>query len=216
MSQVSEDISPKAERSRALILSAAKKLICENGFNGVTLQDILETAKVTKGRFFHYFRSKEDLFEQLLKETFSNRERLFFEKIAEETKSNRAIDKLFAVLDGVIAWHKKGLPEMMRLCAFATFFFSPQSAELQEAKSAIQKNARVVENLISQSQKQRDLPSDISPRVFSLLLPSASIGGNTIGFITGEDNLTSRNLTELKILLTELHQSTKRGGTHAK
>jgi len=49
--------SPKREK----LLEAAEELMLAKGFAATTVDEICETAGVTKGSFFHYFESKEDL-----------------------------------------------------------------------------------------------------------------------------------------------------------
>lgn len=50
-----------AERTRSEILSAAFDEIYEHGFRATSVNDIVEKAKVTKGAFFHYFPTKNDV-----------------------------------------------------------------------------------------------------------------------------------------------------------
>jgi AcrR family transcriptional regulator len=50
-----------AERTRSEILSAAFGEIYERGFRATSVNDIAAKANVTKGAFFHYFPTKNDL-----------------------------------------------------------------------------------------------------------------------------------------------------------
>ena len=43
------------------ILETAFQLFLKNGFAGVSTNEIIREANVTKGCFYHYFKSKEDL-----------------------------------------------------------------------------------------------------------------------------------------------------------
>jgi TetR/AcrR family transcriptional repressor of nem operon len=43
------------------LLDAAQRLMLAKGFVATTVDEICEAARLTKGSFFHYFRSKEDL-----------------------------------------------------------------------------------------------------------------------------------------------------------
>src|SRR5262245_12771287 len=43
------------------ILGAARRLMLDRGFNATTVDDICAKARVTKGAFFHYFGSKDEL-----------------------------------------------------------------------------------------------------------------------------------------------------------
>jgi TetR/AcrR family transcriptional repressor of nem operon len=49
------------------ILSIGTDLILKNGYNNVGLKLILETAKIPKGSFYYYFKSKEDFGLQVIK-----------------------------------------------------------------------------------------------------------------------------------------------------
>jgi len=49
------------EKTRTHILDAAFNEIYRKGFQGVSINDIVEKTSVTKGAFFHYFATKNDL-----------------------------------------------------------------------------------------------------------------------------------------------------------
>jgi TetR/AcrR family transcriptional repressor of nem operon len=54
-------VSPNPPSSRTKLLDAALRLLRESGYNATTVDDLCAAAGVTKGAFFHHFRSKEDL-----------------------------------------------------------------------------------------------------------------------------------------------------------
>ncbi|MGH3469983.1 MAG: TetR/AcrR family transcriptional regulator [Thermocrispum sp.] len=47
------------------LLTAATKLFAQRGFEGTSVQDVVEAAGVTKGAMYHYFASKEDLLAEI-------------------------------------------------------------------------------------------------------------------------------------------------------
>ena len=49
------------EKTRTHILDVAFNEIYRRGFQGVSINDIVEKTSVTKGAFFHYFATKNDL-----------------------------------------------------------------------------------------------------------------------------------------------------------
>lgn len=51
----------KAQVAKEKLLNAALALIREKGFSGMTVDDLCGRAGVTKGAFFHYFKSKDAL-----------------------------------------------------------------------------------------------------------------------------------------------------------
>jgi AcrR family transcriptional regulator len=48
--------------TRTSLLRAARRLFGERGFATVTLDEVCERARVTKGALYHHFQSKQDLF----------------------------------------------------------------------------------------------------------------------------------------------------------
>jgi AcrR family transcriptional regulator len=57
--------TPKGERTRARLLSAAKHVFERQGFLGARVSDIADRAKISHGAFYHYFNSKEEIFREL-------------------------------------------------------------------------------------------------------------------------------------------------------
>jgi AcrR family transcriptional regulator len=55
-----------AERNRLRILGAARVLVAERGFSGVTMDDVAQAAGVGKGTVYRAFRSRSGLAEELL------------------------------------------------------------------------------------------------------------------------------------------------------
>ncbi len=51
----------KAQAAKEKLLNAALSLIREKGFSAMTVDDLCARAGVTKGAFFHYFKSKDEL-----------------------------------------------------------------------------------------------------------------------------------------------------------
>ena len=51
----------KGSPAKEKLLDAAQRLMLAKGFTATTVDEICETAKLTKGSFFHYFDSKDDL-----------------------------------------------------------------------------------------------------------------------------------------------------------
>jgi TetR/AcrR family transcriptional repressor of nem operon len=60
------EMTSRAEATRERLLVAAKKLVMSKGFAGTSIDDVLKATGLTKGAFFHHFKSKADLAEQLM------------------------------------------------------------------------------------------------------------------------------------------------------
>ena len=53
------------QSTKKKIVSAAWKLFYEQGYNGTTIDDIVSESGTSKGSFYHYFSSKDDLLSSL-------------------------------------------------------------------------------------------------------------------------------------------------------
>lgn len=67
---MNDTISPKAMDTQQHILDVAKEIILRKGFAAAGLNEILTEAKVPKGSFYHYFKSKEQFGDALLQNYF--------------------------------------------------------------------------------------------------------------------------------------------------
>jgi AcrR family transcriptional regulator len=61
----------RSEETRAALLHAASRTICELGMHGASIDRIAAEAGYTKGAFYAHFASKEDLFLVMLDEHFA-------------------------------------------------------------------------------------------------------------------------------------------------
>jgi TetR/AcrR family transcriptional regulator, transcriptional repressor for nem operon len=68
---------PAQPDARARLLDAAMQVIRAQGYSATTVDDICRAAGVTKGAFFHHFKSKEDLAVAVARHFSEMAERLF-------------------------------------------------------------------------------------------------------------------------------------------
>jgi AcrR family transcriptional regulator len=59
-------LTPKGERTRARIVSAAARLIHERGVTGTTLDDVRTAAEVSGSQLSHYFADKDELVQAVI------------------------------------------------------------------------------------------------------------------------------------------------------
>ena len=62
----------KKGETREKILNAATKVFFENGFEATSVKMILDEANVVTGSFYHFFPSKENLFENVVEKFLQN------------------------------------------------------------------------------------------------------------------------------------------------
>ena len=58
----------KSEQTRLAILQTAFRLIYRNGYQTTSIDDIIESMKLTKGAFYYHFKTKDDMGLALIRE----------------------------------------------------------------------------------------------------------------------------------------------------
>lgn len=71
----------RGHATKERILDTAQALVLEQGFSATSLDKIIQSADLTKGAFFHHFRSKGDLAQTLI-ERFAAHDFVMFDKFA--------------------------------------------------------------------------------------------------------------------------------------
>jgi AcrR family transcriptional regulator len=87
---------------RDAILDAAQRLILSNGYERLTIQDILEDLQISKGAFYHYFDSKPAVVEALTERLVDDSERALA-WIVEDPELGAA-EKLQLFFGEIIRW----------------------------------------------------------------------------------------------------------------
>ncbi len=82
-------MAKRGETTRDRILKSAKGLVMAKGFAGTSIDDILTDAGVTKGAFFHHFKSKAELARELV-ESHAKNDLALFEDFAAEAERRTA------------------------------------------------------------------------------------------------------------------------------
>lgn len=105
--------SPAKEK----LLEQAQELMLAKGFAATTVDEICQAAGLTKGSFFHYFRSKEELGKEVL-DRFC---RLQMERLAKNPLLRRRdpLERLYGWVDGAIEMSKT--PMARKGCLLGNF-----------------------------------------------------------------------------------------------
>src|SRR5271163_1986673 len=156
--------TPKAEETRARILSAALGLFRERGFDETTMRDIASAAEVAIGAAYYYFESKE----ALVMAFYGEASHTMHEQI--EAALGRKIDlkaRLRSVIDVKFEYfgpNRKFLGALLRHAADPEHPLSPFSVETREIRE--RDMLHFSEALDGSSLK---LPDDIRPHLPRLL-----------------------------------------------
>ena len=98
------------------ILDVAQRLVYTKGYEQMTIQDVLDGLQISKGAFYHYFRSKQDLLDAMIGHMIEDGENLIL-PIIQDPDLN-ALEKLRRYFDTVARWknaQKTYLMAIMRI-----------------------------------------------------------------------------------------------------
>lgn len=99
------------------LLDAAQSLMLAKGFTATTVDEICETAKLTKGSFFHYFKSKEELGRAALDRFVSTMQQITQQ--APFHKERDPLKRVYGYVDFMIRMAKD--PRTPKSCLLGTF-----------------------------------------------------------------------------------------------
>ncbi|MEJ5260492.1 MAG: TetR/AcrR family transcriptional regulator [Anaerohalosphaeraceae bacterium] len=156
-------------QTRLRILTAAGNLFSRHGFCATTLEDILTAAGITKGAFYHYFKSKEDVCTALLEEALESTRRLFL-SLAESNPYEAFEQWISRIMDGS---SQEGLAFrlVLRLSDEAAVFHGPVPDRFSLFWA---EQAGGLEKILASFQSEQGLRLDL--RSSALLLLSTAVG----------------------------------------
>jgi TetR/AcrR family fatty acid metabolism transcriptional regulator len=153
--------APPADRRRQ-ILDAGIRVFARQGFHSCRVSDIADEAGVAYGLVYHYFRSKDEVMNEL----FSERWSLLLAAISEADRSEGSgRDKLDAVARFIVDSYRHD-PELMQVIIVevtraANSFGRTHLPEINKAYEAIEK-------IISDAQAAGTFRSGFDPRLASM------------------------------------------------
>ena len=103
---MSERIDPKQRKME--YLETALKLFNEKGYEKTTIKDIIDAMGVSKGAFYHYFQSKEDIIEEI-SDAYAERVLKQTQNLAnrQDLRPTEKINELFRMVQGYKKSHNE-------------------------------------------------------------------------------------------------------------
>lgn len=91
--------------TREALLAAARRVFANRGFEGTSIREIAETAKVNKAMIYYYFKDKVDLYRSVLSDSFTALDTLWNDKVFEGSAPAR--DKIRKYVEGFIRFQQR-------------------------------------------------------------------------------------------------------------
>lgn len=112
--------------TRERILDAAQNLILDRGYVGMTVEHVLDELGITKGAFFHHFKTKDDLAKALLRR-FADKDATIYSQTREraEKLSDDPLQQMLIFI-GLFQEMFEGLSEPYPGCLFASYIYELQ------------------------------------------------------------------------------------------
>jgi AcrR family transcriptional regulator len=168
MMQVAKEEKRAVKRNE--ILDAAQQLIYTKGYELMSIQDILDTLHISKGAFYHYFNSKQDLLDGLVERTLEHAEQLIRPVV--EDPCLTALEKLHLYFATAAHWKTAQKSFML---AMLRVWYTDQNAIVRQKQlvMSLKRVAPLVTDIIRQGVAEgvfcTNYPDDTSLILMNLL-----------------------------------------------
>lgn len=195
------------------ILEAAHKLFLSRGFSATSIDEICRRAKVTKGGFFHYFKSKDCLAKEVLKRFCTTSKEEISQACCEETSD--PLERVFSALDCIPGKLEHKTKEQG--CLITTFIqeLSQTHPEIQSmCLEGLQQWASMIKKDLKLA-KQKYMPNS-TVDVDSLANYCVAVveGAQILAKANGKRKAINESISHLKQYLTFIFKPTVKGGRH--
>ena len=135
--------------TREKILDAAQELVLERGYVGMTVEHVLDRVGITKGAFFHHFKTKDDLAKALLRRFADKDARIYSE--TRERAEKLSDDPLQQMLIFIRLFEEmfESLREPYPGCLFASYIYELQQFD-DETRGLIEESFRKWRELLKE------------------------------------------------------------------
>lgn len=110
---------------RAQLIDCARGLFLAKGYEKTTINDVIAATALSKGAFYHHFRSKEDLLEAIA-ERYAGQSLAYANAVAADRSLN-ALEQLNVLMAMTRDWKAENLPQLR---AMFTTLLRPENATL--------------------------------------------------------------------------------------
>ena len=155
----------QADKTRTEIYRVSIALMDKKGFGNTTIEEISRAAGVSVGTFYHYFKSKEDIFFDIYKKA----DEYFETTVAQKLRTSGLIgpEQVVLYFKYYARYNKKrGYDNITQLYNTKNKFFAVKGRYMQE----------LLKEVIAGGQSRKEISSDMSPEDATEFLFIASRG----------------------------------------
>lgn len=154
---------PKGDEKKRQFLTTAMELFLEKGYEKTTIQDIIDKMEVSKGAFYHYFESKEDIIVGIAEE-YAKKFSAIFEAIPENV-SLSPVEKINKMIELVQMQKSKNETQRSQI---KSILIAEENCKLQQKifkavkKDATQTLTKIIKQGIHSGDFQADHPEELA------------------------------------------------------
>jgi AcrR family transcriptional regulator len=191
------------------ILDVALKLVYSKGYERMTIQDILDELKISKGAFYHYFDSKSEVLEALVERMVTQQVEPMLLAIVQHPDLT-ALEKLQRYFDTAVRWKTSEKTLMIQL---VKVWYSDENA-LARQKMLVMMVEYVTPlfiEIINQGVKEGSLtvtyPEYASQVIINLVQP---LGDAFARMLLSEEAMRDHALERAKMMVTAYNDAVER------
>jgi len=145
----------QAERTKHHIYETARDLIIKKGFDNVTIDEICRTAKISKGLFYHYFNSKDEI---IILEGYSECDHYFDTEVRNNLKKENHLERMIEFIDYQILYADNLGIELITQAyksqiQYGNIFFTSEGRTLPS----------ILKDIIVEGQNRKEITSELDP-----------------------------------------------------
>lgn len=140
----------QAINTKNKIYKIALNLMTKKGYDNITIEDICKTAGVSVGTFYHYFKSKYDIFIEI----YIKADDFFYNSIANNLKTQSTLNQVIEYFHHYAIYNTKcGIDTMKQL-------YNPNNKMFIKKGRFMQ---TTLQNIIKNGQMKNEVRTDMSP-----------------------------------------------------
>ena len=186
------------------IILESLKLFSLKGFIGTSIHDILTAANTSKGGFYNHFKSKEDLFFQVLEEA----RRIWREKNLKGLEDiENPIEKIKKFLENFRDLYLKDAEKFPGGCIFITFIveLNDQRPHLsREVNKGFVGLKAMIKRLLDEGRESGELSNDVSTSDITEMLFVGMLGATVMYGVDKSNESLNRSMNTLIDYLEKL------------
>jgi AcrR family transcriptional regulator len=191
------------------ILDVALKLVYTKGYDRMTIQDILDELKISKGAFYHYFDSKSEVLEALVERMVNEQVEPMLLTVVQDPHLT-ALEKLQRYFDTAVRWKTSEKTLMIQL---VKVWYSDQNALARQKmlNMMVEYVTPLFIEIINQGVREGTFtvlyPEYVSQVIINLVQP---LGDAFARMLLSEEAMHDQTLHRAEMMITAYNDSVER------